>query len=64
MGICCPIDSFISRCCRVTVLKDKQTRKSKGVAFILFLKKEDAQKCVSETNMKEVEFNTEKLIND
>lgn len=36
------------------MLKDKQTRKSKGVAFILFLKREDAQKCVSEINMKEV----------
>lgn len=41
-------------CSRVTVLKDKQTRKSKGVAFILFLKREDALKCVSETDMKEV----------
>lgn len=39
---------------RVTVLKDKSTRKSKGVAFILFLNREDALKCVEETNMKEM----------
>lgn len=39
---------------RVTVLKDRDTRKSRGVAFILFLKVEDAVKCVEETNLKEV----------
>ncbi|XP_044261037.1 zinc finger CCHC-type and RNA-binding motif-containing protein 1-like [Tribolium madens] len=39
---------------KVTVLKDKNTRKSKGVAFILFLKTEDALKCVEETNLKEM----------
>lgn len=41
---------------RVTVLKDRETRKSKGVAFILFLKKEDALKCATETNGKQVMF--------
>lgn len=35
---------------KVTVVKDKQTRKSKGVAFILFLNKDDAKKCVSAVN--------------
>ncbi|RZC40190.1 zinc finger CCHC-type and RNA-binding motif-containing protein 1 [Asbolus verrucosus] len=39
---------------KVTILKDKDTRKSKGVAFILFLKVEDALKCVEETNSKEM----------
>ncbi|EFA08458.1 zinc finger CCHC-type and RNA-binding motif-containing protein 1 [Tribolium castaneum] len=39
---------------KVTVLKDKNTRKSKGVAFILFLKIEDALKCVEETNLREM----------
>nr|CDS15708.1 zinc finger CCHC type and RNA binding [Echinococcus granulosus] len=31
---------------RVTILKDKLTRRSKGVAFVLFLCVEDAQQCV------------------
>ncbi|GLV46294.1 RNA-binding protein 9 [Carabus blaptoides fortunei] len=39
---------------KVTVLKDKVTRKSKGVAFIFFLKREFAQKCVDEVNMEEL----------
>ncbi|KAJ3651172.1 hypothetical protein Zmor_017228 [Zophobas morio] len=39
---------------KVTVLKDRETRKSKGVAFILFLKTEDAKKCVEDTNLKEM----------
>lgn len=34
--------------CRVTVMKDKQTRQSKGVAFILYTAREDAQNAVSE----------------
>ncbi|KAJ8984121.1 hypothetical protein NQ317_017330 [Molorchus minor] len=39
---------------KVTVLKDREFRKSKGVAFILYIKQEDAIKCVEETNMKEM----------
>lgn len=35
---------------RVTIIKDKKTRESKGVAFILFVKIEDAQKAVKEMN--------------
>jgi len=31
---------------KVTIVKDKVTRKSKGIAFILFLLKEDAATCV------------------
>ncbi|KAJ8916514.1 hypothetical protein NQ315_000156 [Exocentrus adspersus] len=42
------------RIVKVTILKDKEQRRSKGVAFILFLKVEDAKKCVDETNMKEM----------
>lgn len=37
-------------------MKEKETRRSKGVAFILYLSPEDAQKCVNETNEKEVSF--------
>ncbi|ERL95460.1 zinc finger CCHC-type and RNA-binding motif-containing protein 1 [Dendroctonus ponderosae] len=39
---------------KVSVVKDRQSRKSKGVAFILFLKPEEAQACVQETNLKEM----------
>lgn len=39
---------------RVTVCKDRVSRKSKGVAFILYLKPEDAKTCVHETNLKEM----------
>ncbi|XP_060533521.1 zinc finger CCHC-type and RNA-binding motif-containing protein 1-like isoform X1 [Cylas formicarius] len=35
---------------KVTVLKDRTTRKSKGVAFILFHKMEDARSCVRGAN--------------
>ncbi|KAK3861673.1 hypothetical protein Pcinc_032395 [Petrolisthes cinctipes] len=35
---------------RVTIMKDKDTRKSRGVAFVLFLQREDAQACVRGTN--------------
>lgn len=35
-------------------MKEKDSRRSKGVAFILYLNPEDALKCVSETNEKEV----------
>jgi U11/U12 small nuclear ribonucleoprotein SNRNP31 len=35
-------------------MKDKITRKSKGVAFVLFLKREDAQTCAKAINGREV----------
>ena len=39
---------------RVTVVKDRVTRESKGIAFVLFLTPEDALKCVEEFNGTEV----------
>ncbi|XP_053318080.1 zinc finger CCHC-type and RNA-binding motif-containing protein 1 [Spea bombifrons] len=39
---------------KVTVLRDKDSRKSKGVAFVLFLDKESAQHCVRALNNKEL----------
>uniref|UniRef100_A0A6I8N451 Zinc finger CCHC-type and RNA binding motif containing 1 n=1 Tax=Ornithorhynchus anatinus TaxID=9258 RepID=A0A6I8N451_ORNAN len=39
---------------RVTIMKDKDTRKSKGVAFILFLDKESAQNCSRTLNNKQL----------
>ncbi|KRT84977.1 RNA binding protein [Oryctes borbonicus] len=38
------------RIVRVNLLKVKETRKSKGVAFVLFATPEDAKKCVECTN--------------
>jgi len=35
---------------KVTIVKDKQTHRSKGVAFVLFLDKESALKCVRALN--------------
>lgn len=35
---------------RVTTVKDKETHKSTGVAFVLFLEKESAHKCVRALN--------------
>lgn len=37
-------------------MKDKDTRKSKGVAFIFYVSPENAQKCVDETNEKDVSY--------
>ncbi|XP_049814656.1 zinc finger CCHC-type and RNA-binding motif-containing protein 1-like isoform X2 [Schistocerca nitens] len=42
------------RVVKVTVLKDRNTRRSKGVAFVLFLKKEDALSCAKSINGKEM----------
>lgn len=42
---------------RVTVMKDKVSRKSKGVAFVLFLNREDALQCVKSVDGLEVIFN-------
>lgn len=39
---------------KVTVLKDKTTRKSKGVAFVLFLKRDDAHKALKGLNNREL----------
>ncbi|PNF22803.1 Zinc finger CCHC-type and RNA-binding motif-containing protein 1 [Cryptotermes secundus] len=42
------------RVIKVTIMKDKVTRKSKGVAFVLFLKREDAQTCAKAINGREM----------
>ena len=39
---------------RVTILKDKDTRESKGVAFVLFLDRQTAQKAAAAVNRKQV----------
>ncbi|XP_034145996.1 zinc finger CCHC-type and RNA-binding motif-containing protein 1 [Esox lucius] len=39
---------------KVTIVKDKETRKSKGVAFVLFLDKESAQNCSRALNNKQL----------
>ncbi|KAM9312646.1 zinc finger CCHC-type and RNA-binding motif-containing protein 1-like [Gastrophryne carolinensis] len=39
---------------KVTVLRDKETRKSKGVAFVLYLNKEGAQNCARALNNKQL----------
>ncbi|XP_051547410.1 zinc finger CCHC-type and RNA-binding motif-containing protein 1 isoform X2 [Myxocyprinus asiaticus] len=40
---------------KVTVVKDKQTRMSKGVAFVLFLDRESAHNCARSLNNKQEE---------
>ena len=39
---------------RVTILRDKDTRESKGVAFVLFLDRQMAHKAVTAINRKQV----------
>ncbi|XP_076862851.1 zinc finger CCHC-type and RNA-binding motif-containing protein 1 [Brachyhypopomus gauderio] len=39
---------------KVTIVKDKQTRMSKGVAFVLFLDKESAHNCARSLNHKQL----------
>lgn len=39
---------------KVTIVKDKVTRRSKGVAFVLFIKREDAHQSVRAINGKEL----------
>ncbi|XP_042637099.1 LOW QUALITY PROTEIN: zinc finger CCHC-type and RNA-binding motif-containing protein 1-like [Orycteropus afer afer] len=39
---------------KVTIMKDKDARKSKGAAFILFLDKEPSQNCTRATNNKQL----------
>ncbi|KAF2882822.1 hypothetical protein ILUMI_23334 [Ignelater luminosus] len=42
------------RIVKVTVVKDRHTRRSKGIAFVLFLNRDDAKKCAEEVNLKEM----------
>lgn len=42
------------RVVKVTIMKDKGTRKSRGVAFIMFLKREDAHACAKAINGREM----------
>lgn len=46
--------SMYVTCYRVTIVKDKDTRRSKGVAFVLFLDRESARNCVRAVNNKQV----------
>lgn len=39
---------------KVTIMKDKRTRRSKGVAFVLFLNREDAYTCAKRLNHREM----------
>ncbi|XP_068132658.1 zinc finger CCHC-type and RNA-binding motif-containing protein 1 [Hyperolius riggenbachi] len=39
---------------KVTIVKDKETRRSKGVAFVLFLDKDGAQNCTRALNNKQL----------
>ncbi|KAM4677311.1 zinc finger CCHC-type and RNA-binding motif-containing protein 1 isoform 1-T4 [Discoglossus pictus] len=39
---------------KVTIVKDKESRRSKGVAFVLYLDKEPAQHCVRALNNKQL----------
>lgn len=48
------IFNYLFMLLRVTIMKDKDTRKSKGVAFILFLDKDSAQNCTRAINNKQV----------
>jgi len=40
--------------CRVTVVKDKESRRSKGIAFVLYIDRESAFKCVHSLNKTQV----------
>ena len=40
--------------CRVTIVRDRETRESKGVAFVLFVERTSAQKAVTALNRKEL----------
>ncbi|XP_054713557.1 zinc finger CCHC-type and RNA-binding motif-containing protein 1-like [Uloborus diversus] len=42
------------RVVKVTIVKDKETHQSRGVAFVLFLERESAFKCVRALNRKEL----------
>ncbi|XP_065218678.1 zinc finger CCHC-type and RNA-binding motif-containing protein 1-like [Planococcus citri] len=49
------------RIVKITIMKNKQTRESKGVAFVLYLKEEDARKCVESFNETQVGDRTIKV---
>jgi len=38
------------RVAKITIAKDKETRRSKGIAFVLFIERESAHECVREMN--------------
>jgi len=40
---------------RVTIAKDRDTRQSRGVAFVLFVEKEAAQKAIQDMNNTQVD---------
>ena len=44
--------------CRVTIMKDRKTRESKGVAFILYANRDDAHKAVSYWNYQLLRFSS------
>ena len=48
------VNKMFHTCYRVTIVKDKETRKNKGVAFIMFLTRDDAHKCCHSVNNTEV----------
>lgn len=43
-------------------MKDKDTRQSKGVAFVLFLDRESAHNCVRAVNNKQVSLRQSRII--
>ena len=49
-----PIINIIMCALRVTIMKDKVSRESKGVAFVLFVDKASAQRAVVAVNRKEL----------
>ncbi|TPP61736.1 Zinc finger CCHC-type and RNA-binding motif-containing protein 1 [Fasciola gigantica] len=44
--ILCPFGKVV----RITVVKDKENRRSKGIAFVLFLEREQAKHCAEKLN--------------
>lgn len=41
---------------RVTIVKDKESRQSKGIAFVLYSQQESVDKAINDLNGKEVYF--------
>ena len=46
----------------MTIVRDRESRKSKGIAFVLFAKKEDAIKAIDGLNETEVVINLTEII--